>query len=645
MQDRVTARYGFVPGAVSWILAAAFLFGTVAYSGSFDHGYYAPKQLIFLFASGLAACALAIGFLLPHSTTRNFIRRPECFAAVLLLLWCCLSAAWAHSSYFLWKDGPLYLGALLLFLLLSDTSFQQGHFRRILIAFFLGALIHASLGCAQAVSGLDFISQSAHPAGLFGNRNYGSQVAFAAVPVGFFFLLTLQRRMQIFLVGISLGILLSYTIFTTTRSVFLASVLGFPFLAIATFLIYKKREDSGFFKERIVGLVLALGIICILVLPAYPGQQNRESLAKEKFERSQTALAESFGEEGLGADPAMGNRLTMWNNSIAAFLDRPLTGHGFGTWEAVYYEYAQSRSPDHKLRPGYTYHHAHNFYVEQLVNIGLIGLFLLFTTVALVARRALASFLAPDSSTETRVLLLMLAYGVTAILVPAFFSMPLDYPVLPSVLAVYGACLARRGSYSTTEAQVPPTGFLFAAAKWASITILLLGGGYCLLHARRERALQLHLHQCQNHYRSGDRVKARHYAEQVLRIDPHHVIANNRLAMLDIRNEPDSWLPPLRRIEAAYPLRPSNLALLALNHTRRGDLEGALGYWNRLLAVCPRNERALKEAVGASYKAGKIDGAIRHCETLVEAYPENESYQQSLQNLKGLASGFRPDDE
>lgn len=641
MQPDEKSYADFLYAALSWILAAAFFVGTLAYSGSFDHGYYAAKQLVFLFASGLAACGF--GLVLLRRNARSFAWRSEHASAILLLLWCCLSVTWAHSSYFLWKDGPLYLGAFLLFLLLSDDGFNERHFRRILVAFYLAALIHSGIGCAQAISGLDFISQSGPPAGLFGNRNFGSQVAFTAAPIGFFLLLTSQRRRHIFGAGASLGILLAYTVFTTTRSVWLASLLGSPLLIFAVYLVFRDRQSNGFLRERLAGSALMFGLILILIVPPYPGQGSRELLAQDKFERSQHALAESFGEEGLGVDPAMENRLTMWNNSLAAFLERPFTGHGFGTWEAVYYEYAQSRVPDFKIRPGYTYHHAHNFYVEQLVNLGAIGLLLFFATGWIVLRRALVSFLSPETSSDSRVLLLMLAYGALVILVTAFFSMPLDYPVLPSVLAVFAARVARGNS---TAVMQLPTRWAWTQRpliRYLWTALFLVGGAVCLVHATRERTLQLALNECQQYYYAGDYAEARIHAQRVLAIDPHHVVTNNRLAMMDIRKHPDVWLPPIQRIEAAYPMRPSNLALLALNHTRRGDLEGALTYWNRLLEICPQNERALKEAVGAAFKNDHIDEAIRYCETLVQAYPDDESYQRTLENLKNSAVSSPPE--
>lgn len=141
---------------------------------------------------------------------------------------------------------------------------------------------------------------------------------------------------------------------TTSRAGTVAFVLGFAVLLVAL-------RASGMIGTR--GAILAGGLAAVplVALLLLSGGQLLDRMAM---------IASSFDE-----------RERLLRNAISAFVDQPWRGWGHGTYSSVYFLYRD-------MQPGDYFDKAHNTYVENLADFGLVAgmaLNLVFVAIFVVA--------------------------------------------------------------------------------------------------------------------------------------------------------------------------------------------------------------------------------------------------------------------
>ncbi len=101
-------------------------------------------------------------------------------------------------------------------------------------------------------------------------------------------------------------------------------------------------------------------------------------------------------------------RLHIWRATAAMFVDRPLLGHGWGTFEGLL--------PGYRPRPtGLFFTHAHNEYLQVLAEAGVVGLSIVAWLIFLFARR-LTRTLALPLSRPQRTVVVSLGVAITSVL-------------------------------------------------------------------------------------------------------------------------------------------------------------------------------------------------------------------------------------
>ncbi|MES0883036.1 O-antigen ligase family protein [Roseibium sp. SCP14] len=105
----------------------------------------------------------------------------------------------------------------------------------------------------------------------------------------------------------------------------------------------------------------------------------------------------------LGIDPSFTDRTSIWSVGLDAFARNPITGYGFRSfWQTE----ALFRSDFSLYTWAVTAAHAHNGYLEQLLNGGMVGLVLvLIWLVLLPIGYASRAFAGPNNSDLTRLFL------------------------------------------------------------------------------------------------------------------------------------------------------------------------------------------------------------------------------------------------
>lgn len=608
--------------------------GTLAYAESFDNAVESPKLVILLIGVSSAILLAAIAWVASRGGVLE-TGRPQIILialSILAILQAIASAFYGDYPYFVWHELPLYLCVGTLFVAFTLGLFPDGTIDKVLMAFTLAALINALFGLHQYYFGpIEGIREVAPPAGLFGNRNFSSEVSAAALPVCLGLLIRSNNRTTSLLLSISIGVLGGYLLMCFARATLLALVLVTPLLFIV--LIRTAMKPPAQRPDRLFAY-LAVAVITAMVLPLLPHfkADGRYNVAENKITRLDHDLSEatSFGNFAM----RMGSsRLITWINSLEAVKERPWFGHGFGSWPSLYQSYAQAKLYDETLKRGQSNHHAHNFYIEILTGTGIVGFFLMSAIAVLtIFYPARAHFRSKFKEPGLERFLLHLS-SVFIILFTAFFSMPLDLQVLPFILA------ALLVSISKGPKDLHTNGTRLRLAKSVSASLFFLIVTSCLYGVYRGyqiREVEIMAEQLEQLFHSNQYKDALELGPKIIELDKSHETVNNRMAIMLFEEAPEIWYPYLRNIEEAYPNRPTNLAFLGANYMKRRDDAKALHYWDRLTKVVPGDQEALKQAALLAHKLDNIPRAIGYCQQLLDLEPQNYEYKASLENLKRL---------
>ena len=292
------------------------------------------------------------------------------------------------------------------------------------------ALIGSGLALVQLVSGsgttIYASGHSGFPIGLFVNRNHQASFMLVSMPVAATVAaLQLARgkpRLPVIIAAISAILIFALIVISTT------SRMGTALLPIA-FVIALLSLFRGQAAWRL-SLPVILSLAAIMLVVALSG-------------RMEQTLARFSGMDD--------SRFGFWAD-VQWILERyMLTGTGFGTFVPVY-QIAESLEV---LRPQFV-NHAHNDYLEILLEGGVSGAALILLFFALLA---LASFKLFRSSISIHRGLMAAAgaSGIVLLLLSSIVDYPLRMPALAAPFALFCALLLpRRADMPSTSAQAQP---------------------------------------------------------------------------------------------------------------------------------------------------------------------------------------------
>lgn len=211
-----------------------------------------------------------------------------------------------------------------------------------------------------------------------GNRNFTAINLIPAICFSVFFLLSCKKRSSLLLMLVLTSALLSYVVFSRSRSVWLGACM-IVLSSILLWIINLKRTPS-LIPRRIMLLTLS-SLIMIFAMGALSQQLSLEP-ASGKL--SSTAESLLYPEEG-----SAGGRLAVWRNGVDLVKDHLVFGVGLDNWRNAYLRYENLHSVTVYERFG-----PFNSWLSLLGEIGLLGILtlLIFLTLNLFWRNPRTPF-------------------------------------------------------------------------------------------------------------------------------------------------------------------------------------------------------------------------------------------------------------
>ncbi len=298
-----------------------------------------------------------------------------------------------------------------------------------LIHFFTAAphMIYWSIPSAGAVFG-PFINRNhfACYVNLCFGLGLGALLAIAAAAAGgnrAYASPGLLRRPELLWVGSALGLMLAASVLCLSRGGLL-SLLAAAVPCLLLVLARRTRPSWGLFTGLLAAAV-ALGLVAWLGLGAVEAR-----------------LATLW--KGQALEDA---RWPLWRRTLSLAGDFPVWGSGYGTYQ---YLEPLRRPPASGL--DFAYEHAHNDYLELLVEGGVLGLALALAAVGLAYGRGARAYLRSRNAGEAGLILGAL-FGFGTVLVHSLGDFGMHIPAVPLLATVVAAQLCALGR--TSESPSP----------------------------------------------------------------------------------------------------------------------------------------------------------------------------------------------
>lgn len=377
-----------------------------------------------------------------------------CFG--LLFLAGTLSILWAHNpDFWVYKWNKWYVG-FAMFLFGVNISQNEKNLDTIINMAILGGLITALIGIAQYLFNYNGIPQTSPPSSTFGNGNMAGQVMVLTIPLPLYFLF--KERLtsgKAWYYAFALCILLTYTFYTRTRAVWMATAFEAVLIGIFIFADKNKRKQWLYWnKEKTRASLFALAAFFLLI--------NFNSAGFNPFwEVAMFELSSIVVNINANAIDSGGERYLIWSSAIEIIKDYPVFGTGLGN----FFEAANNGKYLHYRILGVQ--RVHNDVIELTVELGMLGLAALLMII--IAMCMLIYKLILRSEGSKRWLFSLLVISVTGSMFNSQLSFPYQLPV-PITLMPFFVALIIKGSEDIEENT-----FSISLKPWFNKLSLVLG--------------------------------------------------------------------------------------------------------------------------------------------------------------------------
>jgi O-antigen ligase len=312
---------------------------------------------------------------------------PIWIAFVLWGAWALLSLAWSVDPGFSWKEWRnevFYTGAGLW---VCYVGAQARHAEKIFGAIMAGAAITVcAVALAEFSQGFGEYQVGWH--GGPGDHSSALVIVMPCAAVAGWYAAQARHPAWLRWTSMALVALFFASAYTTlNKAIWLAFAVQFALLG--GFLL--RRRSPGRLSGKATGLVVILAVALLAVCGAV--------IVSIQSDRQAIGMARAFEND---------TRLKLYPEVLARILERPVLGHGFGRGIARDSLQAALKSTDPHLW------HAHNIFLEALLQLGLPGLGLLLYLLWRIARPAWQHTQSSDEAAACGMALIAVLAGMLA---------------------------------------------------------------------------------------------------------------------------------------------------------------------------------------------------------------------------------------
>ena len=376
------------------------------YSVSFRDYTFPPKLM-------LLQVGTLVGLLLSMANPRHVgpVFKPVLISVLAFIAFAAVSSFWATDPVpSVLAVARLLTGMCLLLLVL--TTHLSTNLPAVACALALAGTGVAVLGIVQHLGFWPIAIPSAGlPSATLGYRNIAAMVAIQTLPFACYLMIDTHKRTG-WAATIAAGLIAGFLVLTRTRGAWLGGLLG---LCLVIVLILATRRDLlGILRAR-VGHFLVAGMIVLATatLPSGLTKMGPQSIDEKKTTvgKAVASVLDTGGDRG---------RLTVWRCTLDMVRDHPIAGVGAGNWAVHYPRYDRGQTITFTEAP----ERPHNLFLSILSELGIIGLVLWLTALALVFHSAWGPLKKRQHATPW--LTLACVWSLVAILIHACFSFPME---------------------------------------------------------------------------------------------------------------------------------------------------------------------------------------------------------------------------
>lgn len=280
-------------------------------------------------------------------------------------------------------------------------------------------------------------------------NNFATHVTLAALALIY---LQAQRRIPL---GLALPVLAIFAIVLTlasSRSVWLYTSAT---IVLSAILYWRTRDDVHRRLAVSSVLFLVLFVMGQFLMPLVD-EWLGTILAKYGFGRNRLGVLTALGKGIAGAHES---RLVEWGRAWTVFLQAPVAGVGMGQY--AWHSFSLYVLPEFMDHPtGEVFSHAHNLFMQVMVELGIIGLLLLVLLLASWFWQFLKGALTPSS------------WLIMSVLLTLFIHSNLEYPLWYSHFLGVAAIMLGLGDNRSLRVTFTPW-----LGQTASAAVLVLAFG------------------------------------------------------------------------------------------------------------------------------------------------------------------------
>lgn len=526
--------------------------------------------------------ALALLFIWPFFVLRSSFKRAlQSWPALLFLVYLLAEiSAWllngsqAEGGFIILKEFAFYS----VFLMISSVDWQGG--QRNFLALFSQITLLALIAYSFVVTIFPHWSElgNSFPFSDLKSTMAHHNLLASAVLLLLPFTLCSSKRVWRFSGGLLVILGLALIYLTKSRSALLGAGLGIMVFSL-TFVL--KKPLSLIRPGKSLPLFLAL----VFFIPLYLIQERYIFKGTGQGKTLQSQLVET---SGSAKRFSAGERLEMWDYSLAMIQDQGLLGVGSGNWRIEFPAYG---SELYRARQGIVqFQRPHNDFLWIWAETGLIGLVSYLVFIAFLYFKTFSRLSEPNSNW----LLLMLA-GLSGALVVAFFSFPRERIFHQFLFFSMAGILNASG----------PVASPWKLNRWGNSLLIVSGIGLLALFA----------------FSAQQRWQGERLSRKMIMAQAN----SDWSALLSLKAQSDKlW---------GYHLSPVAMPMefySGLAYLNKGNLDQALREYKRAFNRHPNNLQVTNNLANTYNLLGKTDSAIVYYRQAISISPH---YKEGILNL------------